>query len=95
MSGSKLIELLRQQAVASAPRGVELATVVTPPPELVIRVDNMAINLEEDDLLVCSDCLRTVGVGEPYLAAGSRVAVMVLPGGQQYLVIDKVVEMGG
>ncbi|MCL6560737.1 MAG: DUF2577 domain-containing protein [Firmicutes bacterium] len=130
MSGSKLIELMRQQAAGLVPRGIELATVVTPPPDLRIRIDNMNLNLEGDDLIVCehlldherrystvpaiSDSIETpAGLGphvhqiqsltindqivtiKTKLQAGDRVAVMALPGEQQYLVIDKVVIMGG
>lgn len=132
MSGSKLIELIRQQAAGLVPRGIELATVITPPPDLRIRIDNMNIHLEGDDLIVCAHLLpatRYVGLsnvatpvpaqvtynGQTYdqagdnistqhttvnfldnvLQAGDRVAVMALPGEQQYLVLDKVVIMGG
>jgi hypothetical protein len=116
------------------PRGIELATVIAPPPGLIIKIDNMAINLEADDLIVCehllehqrsystSPAVASSEVSEwedidppthnhshqvkrltlnsqsvtiyTKLQAGTRVAVMALPGGQQYLVWDKVVEMG-
>lgn len=132
MSGSKLIELIRQQAAGQVPRGIELATVITPPPELRIRVDNMDINLEGDDMIVCAHLLpatryanisnvvtpvpvqvtyngathdqagddvstqhTTIAFQDQILQAGDRVAVMALPGEQQYLVWDKVVIMGG
>jgi len=143
--GSGLIELMRKQAKLLMPIGIELATVIAPPPNLVIRINNMDINLEGDDLIVCQHLLnyervvtlehmenvsRDLGNGTgkdmvsgdgqiftvnddgqaPYssftydnirlsfndvLKAGDRVAVQALPGGQKYLVIDKVVEMGG
>jgi len=132
MSGSKLIELIRRQAAGQIPRGIELATVVTPMPDLRIRIDNMDINLEGDDLIVCAHLLpvtryanisnvvtpvpaqvtyngatydqagddvstqhTTIAFQDNILQAGDRVAVMALPGEQQYLVIDKVVIMGG
>lgn len=134
MSGSRLIELIRQQAAAQMPLGIELATVISPPPALRIRIDNMPVALEGDDLIVCqhlldhqrtyttspsvaSSAVSTWADTDPpthshthqvtgltingqtatihtNLRAGDRVAVMALPGGQQYLVIDKVVEMG-
>lgn len=130
MSSSKLIELMRQQAPKQ--QVIELATVVTPPPELRIRIDNMDLNLEGDDLIVCAHLLpltryahvsnvvtptpnKVTYNGQTYdqggdnittqnavvklqdhlLNPGDRVAVQALPGGQQYLVIDKVVVMGG
>lgn len=133
MSGSRLIEIIRQQAAGMMPRGIELATVITPPPNLRIRIDNMNINLEGDDLIVCAhllpatryanlhskvtpeppdkvtyngqtfdqagdniDTQHTVVAFQDYvLNPGDRVAVMALPGEQQYLVLDKVVIMGG
>lgn len=135
MSGSRLIELIQQQAKAQQNFGIELATVISPPPNLIIRVDNMPVNLQGDDLIVCEHLLEhqraytttpsidSSAVSEGYddennkyphvhdvekltinnqtttihtnLKTGDRVAVQALPGGQQYLVIDKVVEMGG
>ena len=129
MSGSRLIKLMQDQATMQIPRGIELATVIQPSP-LIIRVDNMDINLEGDDLIVCEHLLdhereyttkptlagNTMSV-EGYiqhqhqiysleiqeqivqfitnLKEGDRVAVQSLPGGQQYLVFDKVVVMSG
>jgi hypothetical protein len=134
MSGSKLIDLIRKQAAGLTSRGIDLATVVTPPPALRIRIDNMDINLEGDDLIVCehlldhdrkystspsiagSEVSNWADTSPPFhdhthevtgltiaqqtvtihtnLQAGDRVAVMALPGEQQYLVLDKVVIMG-
>ena len=128
MPGSKLIELIRQQY--QPPSGIELATVISPPPALKIRVDNMPIHLEGDDLIVCAHLLpatryaaisnvvtpvpakvtyngqqhdqagdnistqhTTMNLLDNVLQTGDRVAVMALPGGQQYLVWDRVVIM--
>jgi hypothetical protein len=126
MSGSRLIDLIRQQTPKHI--GIELATVITPPPDLRIRIDNTEINLEKDDLIVCEHLLEhsriyststqlssssmtpdgygphthnltAIGAEEQEitvhsnLEAGDRVAVQALPGGQQYLVIDRVVMM--
>lgn len=128
MPGSKLIELIRQQY--RPPSGIELATVISPPPVLKIRIDNMPIHLEGDDLIVCAHLLpstryaavsnvvtpvpakvtyngqqhdqggdnlatqhATVNLQDHLLNPGDRVAVQALPGGQQYLVIDRVVMM--
>ncbi len=129
--GSGLIHLMRQQAKDQAIRGLELATVIKGPPGLVIRVDNMSINLDGDDLLICAHLLPVARYahisndlgpppaevnynGQTYqqsgdeistqhtkvafqdniLEPGDRVVVLALPGGKQYLVIDKVVENG-
>ena len=56
-SGSGLIQLIRQQAKDQVTQGLELATVVKGPPGLIIRVDNMSINLDGDDLLICAHLL--------------------------------------
>lgn len=129
-SGSRLIQLIQQQARDQNPRGLELATVIKGPPGLIIRVDNMSINLDGDDLLVCAHLLpvtryayitndpntpkevfyngqtyqqsgdelstqhTTIAFQDNILKPGDRVIVLALPGGQQYLVIDKVVENG-
>ncbi|MCM3592507.1 DUF2577 domain-containing protein [Brevibacillus borstelensis] len=37
---------------------LELATVVSPPPDLRIRIDNMALDLEADDVLVAEHLTR-------------------------------------
>lgn len=132
MSVSELIEMVQGEAKGQMPRGIELATVISPPPNLVIRIDNMKINLQGDDLIICAHLLpstRYVGLSNivtpipdkvtyngqtceqsgdnistqhttvnflnNVLEAGDRVAVLALPGEQQYLVIDKVVIMGG
>lgn len=129
MSGSRLIQLIKEIARDQMPLGLELATVISPPPNLVVRIDNMPVNLQGDDLLVCAHLLpetryahiisnppdtvtyndqifEQVGTNiftqhtkiefqDQRLQAGDRVVVMALPGGQQYLVLDKVVVMGG
>lgn len=129
MSGSRLIEIMREQALKQLPRGIELATVIQSLP-LVVRIDNMDINLEGDDLIVCEHLLdhereyttnpavtasamsvegysphqhqiHSLDIKEQIvqfitnLKADDRIAVQALPGGQQYLVLDKVVVMSG
>lgn len=101
MSGSRLIEMMRQQAIKQIPLGIELATVIQASP-FIIRIDNMDIYLEGDDLIICQHLLGNTGSGgdpshthqiEP-ISAGDRLAVQALPGGQQFLIIDKVVING-
>lgn len=133
MSGSRLIHLIKEIAREQLPLGLELATVISPPPNLVIRIDNMPLNLQGDDLIVCAHLLpetryahitnktepappdtvtyngqtfeqagtniitqhTKIEFQDQRLQTGDRVVVMALPSGQQYLVLDKVVEMGG
>lgn len=130
---SKLLEKLIHQKGKNG-FGIELATVISPPPELKIRIDNMTLNLEGDDLIVCEHLLdhereystisaiadsdmSTWSESPPHqshthnhkvlsitaarqkiiihtkLKEGDRVVAMALPGGQQYLIWDKVVVM--
>lgn len=60
LEGSGVSQL--RQAIASVGYNpydkLELATVIAPPPELRIKVDNMAIELDADDLVVCEHLTR-------------------------------------
>ncbi len=163
MGAAELVNLIRKEAgtvIAGRSRGFELATVISPYPELVIRVDNMKAELSRTDLIVCERVMsgkRIVslksepgterdlghtqqpaakdlnrlekgsgtlsgstgeaqghshsldGLGmenagieltyaelkfEDTLKAGDRVLVQEVPGGQKYIVIDRVVEYG-
>ncbi|RCX13268.1 uncharacterized protein DUF2577 [Anaerobacterium chartisolvens] len=163
MGAAELVNLIRKEAgtvIAGRSRGFELATVISPYPGLVIRVDNMKAELSRTDLVVCerlmsgtrivslksepgvvrdlghtqqtaardSNSLRrgsgtlsgstgeaqghshqlngldmeNAGIELSYaelkfedtLKAGDRVLVQEVPGGQKYIVIDRVVEYG-
>lgn len=99
---SSIIDIIQGQI--PRPPGIELATVVQADP-LVIRLDNDKIMLraEDGDLLACEQLLehtrsyttdtvtRQTITLHYKLQAGDRVVVMALPGGQQYLIWDKVV----
>ncbi|WP_029100222.1 DUF2577 domain-containing protein [Brevibacillus thermoruber] len=54
---SQLVQLIRQIGYNDYDR-FELATVVAPPPELRIKIDNMALELEADDVLVAEHLTR-------------------------------------
>jgi len=123
MTGSDILDIIREQFPVQL--GIELATVVSPMPNLSVRVDNMDINLGQGDLIVSAHLLpveryvsmsntpgnqvnyngdtheqagdklsasnATLSMLDNILIPGDRVAVMSLPGGQQYLIWDKVV----
>lgn len=121
MPGSRLIQLIQQQSKAVQPSGIELGTVISPPPTLSIRLHSDSSLLQGDDLIICEHLIDheitystapTVSSSEPddishltindqtatiktRLAPGDTVAVLPLPGDQQYLVIDKVVVANG
>ncbi|WP_338461539.1 DUF2577 domain-containing protein [Brevibacillus borstelensis] len=54
---SQLVQIIRQIGYNNYDR-FELATVVSPPPDLRIRIDNMALDLEADDLVVTEHLTR-------------------------------------
>lgn len=54
---SKLVQLIRQIGYNDFDR-LELATVTSPPPDLRIKIDNMPIELEADDVLVAEYLTR-------------------------------------
>lgn len=140
-TGSKLIQIMREQAKQQVPTGIEFATVVSVDiknRKMTIRIDNMKDTIDESMLIVCeslwehdriyssqanvsSSVLSTQpdhshpnGGGaagahthslnsfkavkqtetlDSNLKEGVRVAVIALPEGQKYLIIDKVVEL--
>ena len=81
---------------------IEFATVKAPFPDIRIKIDNMPIELDADDLVVCEHLREhkrevTINGGEVVvmtvkaaLKVGDRIAVAMFQVNQRYLVIDKV-----
>jgi HSP20 family molecular chaperone IbpA len=81
----------------------ELATVTSPPPDIKIKVDNVNIELDRDDLIVAQyltkhkrqvkiDGGATVELEfQDELKVGDRVIVANVKNGQLYIVLDKAV----
>lgn len=81
---------------------IEFATVLAPLPDILIKIDNMPIQLDADDVTVCEHLREhkrevTINSGEVVemvvkspLKAGDRVAVATYADNQGYLVIDRV-----
>jgi hypothetical protein len=81
---------------------IELATVTSPPPELKIKIDNVPIEFEADDLIVAEHLtkypleieedgiVRTISVNNE-LKPGDRVIVASRSHGYRYYVIDRAV----
>lgn len=99
---AKLVQLIRRYGY-NKDVDIELATVTSAPPDLKIKVDNMKVELDRDDLIV-AQCLtkhkRQVKIdgGETIeleyqdeLKPGDRVIVASANNGQLYFVIDKAV----
>jgi len=83
---SWLVEFIRDQGQKSMGTSVLLGQVIAVPPALVVRVQGM--DLMADDLYISSSLLLPDA-----LRAGDRVALMPLVGGQQFIVLNKVVKM--
>ncbi|SMF91204.1 Protein of unknown function [Paenibacillus uliginis N3/975] len=81
---------------------IEFATILAPLPDIRIKIDNMPIELDADDVTVCEhlrDHKRevTINGGEVVemtvmspIKAGDRVAVAMYADNQGYLVIDRI-----
>ncbi|EGG35209.1 DUF2577 family protein [Paenibacillus sp. HGF5] len=81
---------------------IEFATVLAPLPNIRIKIDNMPVELDADDVVVCEhlrDHMRevTINGGEVVemtvmspLMAGDRVAVAMYADNQGYLVLDRI-----
>jgi hypothetical protein len=102
-SGAKrLIQLMRQHGY-NTDVNIELATVTSAPPDLKIKVDNMKVELDRDDLIVAQYLTKhkrqakinggtTVELEyQDELKPGDRVIVASANNGQLYFVIDKAV----
>lgn len=55
---SDIIQVMKEVAGQKQGRGIEFATVVSPPPSLRIKVDNMPITLDMSDLIVFESLLE-------------------------------------
>lgn len=86
LSSSSLMQILKQAAIeaveASKPCAFVFGTVKSTTP--------LAINIDQK-LTLTSSFLSVTQSAKDNLAAGDRVAMARVQGGQQYLVIDKVV----
>jgi hypothetical protein len=99
---ARLIQLIRQHGY-NIDVDIELATVTSAPPNLKIKVDNMKIELDRDDLIVAQSLTKhkrqvkidggaTVELEyQDELKVGDRVIVASANNGQLYFVIDKAV----
>lgn len=133
MGATEMLNLIRKEVLKVIKNefgGFELATVVSPYPNLMVKVDNMKIELTKEDLIVCERVCRNVRVVsfqsqpgtmrqlgdktvvdtnslsnetgiefsniqlrfEEVLKVGDRVLIQALPGGQKYVIMDRVIE---
>ena len=82
---SRLVQLMRKHGY-NRDTTIELATVVTPMPDLSLKLGSDGLVLERDDLIIA-------GIIETYsLSAGDQVIVIGDDDSQFYYVIDKAVE---
>lgn len=99
---ARLIQLMRRYGY-NKDVDFKLATVTNAPPDLKIKVDNMKIELDRDDLIVAQyltkhkrqvkiDGDTTVELEfQDELKPGDRVIVASANNGQLYIVLDKAV----
>lgn len=86
---------------------VELATVTAALPDVKIKVDNVSIEFDADDLIVCEHLTEhereasinggpdAVITFKPALLVGDRVIVASINNGQRYVVLDRLGKIGG
>lgn len=99
---ARLIQLMRQHGY-NKDVDIELATVTSAPPNIKVKIDNMNIELDRDDLIVAQyltkhkrqvriDGGATVELEyQDELKVGDRVIVVSANNGQLYFIIDKAV----
>ena len=84
-AASRMVQLMRKHGY-NRDMTIELATVVTPMPDLSVKLGSDGLLLERDDLIIA-------GIIETYsVSAGDQVIVIGDDDSQFYYVIDKVVE---
>jgi hypothetical protein len=84
-AASRMVQLMRKHGY-NRDMTIELATVVTPMPDLSVKLGSDGLVLERDDLIIA-------GIIETYsLSAGDQVIVIGDDDSQFYYVIDKAVE---
>ena len=82
---SRLVQLMRKHGY-NKDVSIELAMVVTPMPDLSLKLGSDGLVLERDDLIIA-------GIIETYsVSAGDQVIVIGDDDSQFYYVIDKAVE---
>ena len=102
-SGASQFVRMLQHFGSAAGTKIELGTVTVAAPSLQVRIDNMSIDLEPDDLIVAAHLTKHKrrirvdgGAEQEYefmdeLAVGDRVIVASADNGQNYYVIDRAV----
>lgn len=101
---SQLVEIIREIGRNDFDK-FEYATVIAPPPSIIIRVDNMPIDLDRDDVVIAGHLLEheraaKIDSGGGYndvtiafdhaLPAGQRILVASMNNGQKYAVLATI-----
>jgi hypothetical protein len=99
---ARLIQLMRQHGY-NKDVDIELATVTSAPPNIKVKIDNMNIELDRDDLIVAQSLMkhkRQVKINggttseleyQDELEVGDRIIVASVKNDQLYIVLDKAV----
>jgi hypothetical protein len=83
-AASKMIQLMRKHG-ANKEVGIEVGTVVTPLPNVVVRLDSDGLELDRGDLVLAKTIATT-------LTANLRVILISDNNSQKYFIIDEAVE---
>jgi hypothetical protein len=99
---SQLVQLMRQYGY-NKDIDVELATVTSAPPNLRIKIDNMSVDLDKDDVIVAqylTGHARKVSINggaestlqyNDELKVNDRIIVASINKGQSYVILDRAV----
>lgn len=101
-SGSAKLRHVIKRLGYKRDNNIELATVTSGLPDIRIKIDNMNIELDADDLVICEHLLpntRTAAINgaapvsitfDSSLSVGDRVIVASAESSQLYIVIDRI-----
>lgn len=84
----KILKATRKEGSRDNPPSICTGTVISPPPNLIVQVNNMQIY--KDDILI-ADCLLNATITT--LSEGDKVAVMPTVDLQTWIVLCKVVNI--
>ncbi len=83
-AASRMVQLIRKHG-HNRDMTIEVASVVTPPPNLTVKLPSDGMTLDSDDLII------TETVASRTIVAGDQLVVIGDDDSQRYFVIDKAV----
>jgi hypothetical protein len=80
--GSQLVQLIRSIGY-NRDVDIRFGTIVSPPPDIKLQIDDSKILFDEDDVVVAWSVRNDLEVG-------SRVIVATIKDGQQHIILDRI-----